>query len=144
MQASQETFPHDEFSDTAGEFREWRATRPRGARIPAGLWRSATALAEMHGVSRTSTALGLDYYGLKKRLGAGSSDASAGAIVSRPASERRFVEVSLTSAAATVTCAIEVEKLDGDVCRSKLRLELKGVALADLDALLRSVWCGRA
>ena len=144
MQASNKTFTHDEFSDTAREFRQWRAARRRGARIPADLWRSATGLAERHGVSRTSTALGLDYYALKKRLGTGSSDANAGAIVSRPDSERPFVEVSLTSAAATVTCAIEVEKLDGDVCHSKLRLELEGVALADLDALLRSVWCRRA
>ena len=142
MRPSQETCTPEDFSEVALEFQKWRATRRRGARIPAGLWRSATSLAAVHGVSRTAIALGLDYYGLKKRLGSRSGDASASA--SGPDVETPFVEMSLPSATSTVTCAIEVEKQEGEAGHSKLRLELEGVALTDLDALLRSVWGRRA
>jgi hypothetical protein len=144
MQASQETCTHKDFSNTARDFQQWRATRRRGARIPATLWRSATSLAVVHGVSRTALALGLDYYALKKRLGARSRDASASAIARGTDPERQFVEVSLPSATSTFTCAIEVEKPGDDAGHSKLRLELEDVALGDLDALLRSVWSQRA
>ena len=37
--------------------------RKFGERIPASLWAPATRLAKSHGVSRTATALGVDYYG---------------------------------------------------------------------------------
>ena len=138
MRPSQETCRQEDFSKPALDFREWRATRRRGARIPAALWRSATSLAAVHGVSRTALALGLDYYALKKRLGARSGDANASA--GGPDPETQFVEVSLPSATSTVTCAIEIERPEGEAGHSKLRLELEGVALTELDALLRSVW----
>ncbi len=48
-------------------FRTWRGQRKAGDRIPQVLWAMATRLAKAHGVSRTAAALGLDYYGLKKR-----------------------------------------------------------------------------
>src|SRR5215208_5256887 len=48
-------------------FRAWRAQRKAGVRIPQPLWAIAIRLVKTHGVSRTSTALGLDYYSLKKR-----------------------------------------------------------------------------
>ena len=37
---------------------------------PQPLWALAVRLAKTHGVSRTATALGLDYYSLKKRADA--------------------------------------------------------------------------
>ena len=141
MQSSQEACRHGDFSDAVLDFQQWRASRSRGARIPPPLWQSATSLAAVHGVSRTSTALGLDYYALKKRLSAGSGDASAKA--NGPDRVTQFVEVPLPSATTTVTCAIEVEKRGGDTAHSKLRLELEDVTLTDLDALLRSVWSRR-
>ncbi len=142
MQAGQETFNHDAIGDTIREFERWRASRPRGARIPATLWRSATALAAVHGVSKTATALGLDYYALKKRLGDRSARASPA--VEDPDPVPGFVEVSLPSTTSTFACTIEVEKLEGDAGHSKLRLELEDMALTDLDALLRSLWSRRA
>ncbi len=138
MQADQETFNHEAIGDTIREFERWRASRPRGARIPATLWRSAAALAAVHGVSKTATALGLDYYALKKRLGERPTEASPAA--EGPAPAPGFIEVALPSSASTVTCTIEVEKLEGDVGHAKLRLELEDLALTDLDALLRSLW----
>jgi hypothetical protein len=60
-------------------FRAWRERRKLGCRIPQTLWQMAIRLAECHGVSRTSTALGLDYYGLKKRAqGAAAPPRSSG------------------------------------------------------------------
>ena len=142
MQAGQETFNHESIGDTIREFERWRANRPRGARIPATLWRSATALAAVHGVSKTATALGLDYYALKKRLGERPARASPG--LEGPDPAPGFIEVALPSTTSTVTCTIEVEKLEGDAGHSKLRLELEDLALTDLDVLLRSLWSRRA
>jgi len=46
----------------------WRAARTRGQRIPDELWNAAADLAHVHGLSRTSAALNLGYYDLKRRL----------------------------------------------------------------------------
>lgn len=126
----------DDFAAARRAFDDWRTTRKRGQRIPEPLWDAATALAEQHGIAKTAAALKLDYYALKRRLTgepatprSNRDDADA-----RP----RFVEVSLATAAATITCTLEVEGRGER--HSKLRLELQGIALADLDALLRSVW----
>src|SRR5437660_865675 len=48
-------------------FRAWRQRRQRGERIPQELWTLAVRLVPSHGISRTAMALGLDYYGLKRR-----------------------------------------------------------------------------
>jgi len=142
MQAGQETFNQESISDIVREFEHWRASRQRGARIPVPLWRSATALAALHGVSKTATALGLDYYALKKRLDDRSARASPALERSDPAPG--FIEVALPSTASTLTCTIEVERLAGDAGHAKLRLELEDLALTDLDALLRSLWSRHA
>lgn len=47
------------------QFQAWRARRT-AARIPQTLWALAVRLVSRHGVSRTATALGLDYDSLKK------------------------------------------------------------------------------
>ena len=49
-----------------GQFQAWRGQRT-GRRIPQQLWDLAVRLVNRHGVSRTATALGLDYYSLKKQ-----------------------------------------------------------------------------
>jgi len=52
----------------AQRFKIWRATRPRGQRIPAALWQAATDLARSHGVNPTAGALKLSYDDLQRRL----------------------------------------------------------------------------
>lgn len=47
----------------------WRAGRQVGQRIPEELWQEAVRLAQVHGLSATSTALKLYYYGLRRRMG---------------------------------------------------------------------------
>jgi hypothetical protein len=64
----------DALEDARRRFVRWRGRRERGARIPEGLWAAATAAARTVGVSKVSTTLGVDYYGLKERLEAGLPD----------------------------------------------------------------------
>ena len=57
----------------AQRLKTWRATRRPGQRIPEDLWQAATDLAGIHGLSRTTTALKLSYYALRRRLQAGAA-----------------------------------------------------------------------
>jgi hypothetical protein len=54
-------------------FETWRAARQRGQRIPADLWRAATELARVHGLSPTAAALKLSYDNLQRRMLAGGA-----------------------------------------------------------------------
>lgn len=63
--------PHAELAGLqplARRFKTWRATRPRGQRIPEELWQEATQLARIHGLNPTVAALKLNYYDLQRRL----------------------------------------------------------------------------
>jgi hypothetical protein len=130
----------------AGRFAAWRRERALGARIPESLWRQAIALAGRHGLSRTATALGLDYYALKKRVEAQASARGHGSL-RRPA----FVELAVpahgtspvttsrgdvSSPATPGECLIELANATG----VSLRIHLKGHQLPDLVALGRSFW----
>ncbi|MFT5328726.1 MAG: hypothetical protein ACI8P0_006641, partial [Planctomycetaceae bacterium] len=74
-------------------FEVWRRTRQAGTRIPDELWSLAVKLADHHGISRTASVLGLDYYSLKKRVAAGNSS-----VTSVPSA---FVEGSASSDSAS-------------------------------------------
>ena len=60
-----------ELQAVAERLKIWRATRRPGQRIPEDFWQAATDLARIHGLSRTTTALKLSYYALRRRLQAG-------------------------------------------------------------------------
>ncbi len=60
-----------ELQAVAQRLRTWRTTRRPGQRIPEELWRAATELARSHGLSRTTRALQLGYYALRRRLESG-------------------------------------------------------------------------
>ena len=62
-----------ELQAVARHLKTWRATRHPGQRIPEDLWQAATDLARIHGLSRTTTALKLSYYALRRRLQAGAA-----------------------------------------------------------------------
>jgi hypothetical protein len=123
---SSEIVPGD-LAEARCRFQAWRNRRERGSRIPSELWALAAKLATRYGVSRTSMALGLDYYGLKKRVeGAGDQPQSG-----RPA----FVE--LPSAAVTgKQCSVELDNGSGAI----MRLQLSGYDAVDLTALAGSFW----
>jgi hypothetical protein len=66
-----------------------------GVQIPDELWMLAAKLSDEHGLSRTASVLKLDYYSLKKRVAAKSSDSISGprfsTAVNKPDS---FIEAS--------------------------------------------------
>jgi len=141
----------DDHSLTAATtlFNRWRSVRPRGERIPADLWAAACDAARKQGVSRTSQALGLDYYALAARVEEGSAASQAPRrrppcsdsveAIASPA----FVELPVRSSSLGIPCTIELEHTRADVGATKLRIELPSIAPADLAALVHS-WRSQA
>jgi hypothetical protein len=111
-------------------FQAWRGERKLGERIPRPLWDLAVRLAKMHGVSRTATALGLDYYGLQRRTGA--------AAAATPSSHPAFVELPAAIRVGK-ECRLEFDNGAG----ATLRVQLVGYDAADVEALSRSFWNAR-
>jgi hypothetical protein len=111
-------------------FLAWREQRKPGVRIPQPLWTMAVRLAKAHGVSRTSTALGLDYYSLKKR-------AEAAAAQPRP-NGPAFVELTPPVLVAK-QCRVELDNGSG----ATMRVQLVGYDAADVEALSRGFWNAR-
>jgi hypothetical protein len=108
-------------------FQAWRCQRQAGGRIPQPLWALAVRLVNRHGVSRTATALGLDYYGLKKRAEAAASAA--------PSDGPAFVELP-----APVVVGKQCQFELGNGAGATLRVQLVGYDAADVEALVRGFW----
>jgi hypothetical protein len=111
-------------------FQAWRGERKLGERIPRLLWDLAVRLANLHGVSRTATALGLDYYSLQRRTGTVAAPAQS----SNPA----FVEWPAPILVGK-ECRLEFDNGAG----ATLRVRLVGYDAADVEALSRSFWNAR-
>jgi hypothetical protein len=110
-------------------FDAWRRSRPLGTRIPRRLWTLATKQAQVHGLCKTASVLGLDYYSLKKRVQAES-----------PAVPHSgFVEVNAAVIEPPGQCLIELEEADG----AKMRVRLSGGTVPDLTTLVRSFRSGQ-
>ena len=88
-------------------------------------------LANAHGLSRTASALKLDYNGLKKRVEAKNADG-----LSAPGA---FIEFSPASPPVSGECMIEFEDGSG----ASMRVHLRGCDAPDLAALGRSFWNGQ-
>jgi hypothetical protein len=112
-------------------FAQWRRMGKRGARIPESLWALAVKLSAAHGLHPTAQALGLDYYGLKKRV----AQTAATPIVATPPNEA-FVELAAPLLARPQECVIELENVAG----TRMRVHVKGGDAPDLAALARSLW----
>ena len=107
-------------------FEAWRRSRKVGARIPDKLWSLAVTLAEAHGLSRTASALKLDYHGLKNRVADSHSESRSVA----PA----FVELTHSSVFPATECVMEIE----DGMGARMRVHLRGCEIPDLSDLCRS------
>src|SRR5262245_17981858 len=119
-------FPKD-LAQGRSRFEAWRQRRQGSRRIPQLLWALAVRLVRQHGISRTATALGLDYYSLKKRVeSAGQRPPSPG-----PA----FVELP----APLVVGKRALFELDNGA-GATMRVQLLGCEAADVEALARRFW----
>ncbi len=105
-------------------FQAWRCRRQGGGRIPRGLWTLAVRLVQRHGVSRTATALSLDYYSLKERAAAAASEP--------PSSGPAFVELP-SAVMVGKQCLAELDNGAGVT----MRVQLVGYDAADVEALFR-------
>jgi hypothetical protein len=108
-------------------FQAWRERRQGGRRIPQPLWALAIRLVSQHGISRTVTALGLDYYSLKKRV--------EGAAQEPPSPSPAFVELP----APVVVGKQALFELDNGA-GATMRVQLLGYDAADVEALARRFW----
>ncbi len=108
-------------------FEAWRERRQGGRRIPQPLWALAVRLVSRHGISRTATALGLDYYGLKKRVEAAAQGP--------PSRSPAFVELP----PPVVIGKQALFELDNGA-GAAMRVQLLGYEAADVEALARHFW----
>ena len=108
------------------QFQAWRERR-QGRRIPQPLWDLAVRLVSRHGLSRTVTALSLDYYSLKKHVEAASQQP--------PSPSPAFVELP---APLLVSKQALFELANG--AGATMRVQLLGYDAADVEALTRRFW----
>jgi hypothetical protein len=108
-------------------FQAWRERQQGGRRIPQPLWALAVRLVSRHGISRTTTALGLDYYSLKKRAEAAAQQP--------PSQSPMFVELP----APVVVGKQALFELDNGA-GATMRVQLLGYDAADVEALARRFW----
>ncbi len=112
-------------------FERWRRLRTARSRIPDTLWTSAVQAAGQYGLHRTTKALRLDYYTLKKRV----EDAASDRQPDREAAAT-CLELPAPVSSGASECIVELEDRSG----AKMRLHLKGGAVPDVTALVRSFW----
>ena len=131
---------HDSLDEVRRQLERWRRTRTRGTRIPAPLWAAAVEAAREHGVSRASSTLRLDYYGLKERLESAPLESTLLESAPEPAGYEApngggFLEIPLF-ASVPPECIFELEDGHG----TRMRVTLKGAASAELEALAHAFW----
>ncbi len=108
-------------------FQAWRERRQGARRIPQPLWALAVRLGSQHGISRTATALGLDYYSLKKRVESAGQEP--------PSRSPAFVELP-PSVVVGKQALFELDNGAG----ATMRVQLLGYDAADVEALARRFW----
>jgi len=125
----------------------WRSLHTGRLPIPERLWAAAAGLAREHGIYPTAKALHLEYGKLKQRAeAAGPAVKRRGAkvLTAVPRRARRtapptFVELMAPRSGGFPAGVVELEGP-----RGRMRIELKGVATAELVALSRALWDGGA
>jgi hypothetical protein len=127
--------------------KRWRSSHARRVPIPDSLWAAAGELAREHGINPTAKALHLEYGKLKQRGEAAVPTVKrrmVKALAEGPGRARRtapptFVELMAPRLGTLPGAVVELEGR-----RGRMRIELKGVATAELVALSRALWDGEA
>jgi len=127
--------------------KRWRSSHARRVPIPDSLWAAAGELARAHGINPTAKALHLEYGKLKQRAEAAvptMKGHKAKALIKGRRRARRtapptFVELMAPPPGSFPGAVVELEGP-----RGRMRIEIKGVAPAELVALSRALWSGEA
>ena len=125
--------------------KRWRSSHARRVPIPDSLWAAAGGLARAHGINPTAKALHLEYGKLRQRAEAAVPPVKSRVVkatAEAPRHTRRtapptFVELMVPPAGNFPGAVVELEGR-----RGRMRIELKGVAAAELVALSRALWNG--
>jgi hypothetical protein len=124
----------------------WRSSHARRMPLPERLWLAAAELAREHGVFATAKALHLEYGKLKERAEAPGHEKKAvrkaRSVVLRPApptAAPTFMELITPRSGSLPSAVVELEGP-----RGRMKIELKGVATAELVVLSRALWDGEA
>jgi hypothetical protein len=121
-----------EMEQARQELEAWRSThRPRG-HIPDGLWKRAAELASQHGLYLTSRTLRVDYTRLKKLVRPTRPERKSAAMP-------RFIELTAPTVAGIAECVVELEGAG-----RRMRIQMKGIDVAELVGLSRMVWSDKS
>jgi len=117
-------------------FKDWRASKKKGSRIPPSLWEEAVGLYPEFTVSQIATNLSLSYTDLKQRIETKIVKSSPNENKPVPA----FFELDFSAPCASVSeCVVEMEDGSG----SKMRMCFRGKTDFDLLELGKSFWMRR-
>ena len=120
-----------DFENLRNRLEEWRLKRKQRGPVPEELWLSAAKLARAYGPGKVAQALGLDYYGLKRRLNPAKQ-----AVTPVHQGNPAFVDVTQCIPAPMCECTVELEHPQG----GKMRVQFRGTGMPDLEALSRIFW----
>jgi hypothetical protein len=124
-------------------FARWRNAHSGRLPIPERLWTAAAELAREHGVFPTAKALRLEYGKLKERAETKRRSVKVRTRVRRQVpsatSPPTFVELMAPRSGSLHSAVVELEGP-----RGRMKIELKGVATAELVTLSRALWDGEA
>lgn len=98
---------HAELAGLQRRIERWRRAGKRGRRMPTPLWQRAVGFARAHGVHAVAHCLHLDYYSLKRRVGAVPATAASAPSASG------FVEVALGQVLPVACTSVEITRPDG-------------------------------
>ena len=104
-------------AEVQAQFDDWRKTRCKRTKIPDQLWEAAVELAGLHGISKVSSALRLNYFRLKKRL----EKASLPEKQNHDESVFPFIELRPMPGDRCDNCVIDVKRPDGNWMHVRLQ-----------------------
>ncbi len=113
---------------------QFRSARKGRARFPEALWQAAVEQARQHGVNLVAHTLGLDYGGLRRRLGGVRTPLLPVVPPSGQAAAPAFVELVSATGGRAEEYVIEFEF----GASPRLRVQWNGVTPPDWAALLRA------
>jgi hypothetical protein len=115
------------------ELEAWRSTHPPRCHIPDNLWKRAAELASQHGLYLTSRTLRVDYMRLKKLMRPTSPERK------KSADLPKFIELMAPTVAGIPECVVELEEAG-----RRMRIQLKGMGVAEFVGLSRMVWSDKS
>ena len=131
--ASASAIPPD-MEQARQELEAWRSTHRPRCHIPDSLWKRAAELASQHGLYLTSRTLRVDYMGLKKLVQPTTSSPER-----KGAELPRFIELMAPTVAGIAECVVELEGAG-----RRMRIQMKGMGVAELVGLSRMVWSDKS